>query len=186
MKHPPLQLDLQLTDRYVDLIGERFDAAIRIGAHLLDSSLHACALGRVPRVLVAAPAYLRSAPPVCKPADLALQNALVFAGTHTSSAWPFMVNGEAVDMVVHGRFRVDNSLMLREVLRGGLGVALTPHFVVDDLLASGELLGLLPDCMPPPLVVHAVTTQRRQPLPRSQVFFDFLVRKLGGCDYGFG
>ena len=121
MKHPPLQLDLQLTDRYVDLIGERFDAAIRIGAHLLDSSLHARALGRVPRVLVAAPAYLRSAPPVCKPADLALHNALVFAGTHTGSAWPFMVNGEAVDVVAHGRFRVDNSLMLREINDCGYG-----------------------------------------------------------------
>lgn len=183
-QHPELQLDLQLTDRYVDLVAERFDAAIRIGTLLPDSSLHARALGRVPRMLVAAPAYLDSSPPLREPADLAQHNALVFVLSNTGSHWPFVWRGRAVEVAVRGQLRADNSLMLRDMLRSGLGIALTPHFIVDDLLQSGELQTRLDDCLPPPLTVHAVSTQRRQPLPRSQVFVDFLARELVACGYG--
>jgi DNA-binding transcriptional LysR family regulator len=182
--YPELRLDLQLTDRYVDLVSERLDAAIRIGTQLPDSSLHARALGRIPRVLVAAPAYLASSPALREPADLTQHNALVFALSSTGSHWPFVQRGRPVEVAVRGQLRTDNSLMLRETLRSGLGVALTPHFVVDDLLATNELRSLMDDFLPPPLTVHAVSTQRLQPLPRTQVFVDFMVRELAACGYG--
>ncbi|MFG6433066.1 LysR family transcriptional regulator [Roseateles sp. LYH14W] len=183
-EHRELQLDLQLTDRYVDLVAERLDAAIRIGTQLPDSSLHARALGRVPRVLVAAPAYLASSPPLRGPADLTRHNALVFALSSTGSDWPFMLHGRPINVAVRGQLRADNSVMLRELLRSGLGIALTPHFIVDDLLANGELSSLLSDCMPAPLTVHAVSTQRRQPLLRTQLIVDFLARELAASGYG--
>lgn len=182
--YPDLQLDLQLTDRYVDLVAERLDAAIRIGTQLPDSSLHARALGRIPRVLVAAPAYIARSPVLREPGDLVLHSALVFALSSTGSRWPFVHRGRPVEVAVRGQLRTDNSLMLREMLRSGLGIALTPHFVVDDLLASSELQSLMHDCLPPPLTVHAVSTQRLQPLPRTQAFVEFMVRELQSCGYG--
>lgn len=183
-QHPALQLDLQITDRYVDLVAERMDAAVRIGAQLPDSGLHARAIGRVPRVLVAAPAYLRQAPPLRQPADLTQHAALTFALSSSGSHWPFVQQGRPVEVPVRGPLRADNSVMLRELLREGLGVALTPHFVVDDLLASGELLSLLPECLPPPLTVYAVTTQRRHTLPRTERVLDFLAGELARSGYG--
>jgi len=182
-QHPGLQLDLQLTDRYVDLVAERIDAAVRIGTRLPDSSLHARAIGRVPRVLVASPSYLARSAPLREPADLAQHNALRFAWSNSGNHWPFMVDGRPVQVEVSGQVRVDNSVMLRELLRSGLGIALTPDFIVDDLLRSGELKTLLSDFLPPPLTVHVVSTQRLLPLPRTQAIVDFLSRELASSGY---
>lgn len=184
LRQPELRLDLSLNDRYVDLVAERFDGAVRIGSQLADSSLVARPLGRIPRVLVAAPRYLRQSAALETPADLKAHNALVYALASTGNAWPFVVEGRSVEVEVGGQLRVDNSLMLREALRTGLGLALTPHFVVDDLLASRELLPLLQPFVPAPLTVYAMTTQRRSFSPRAKVFFDFLEQQLARAGYG--
>lgn len=183
-RHSGIQLDLQLTDRYVDLVGERIDVAIRIGTQLPDSSLTARALGRLPRVLVAAPSYLANSPPLREPADLAEHNALVFALSRTGSQWPFQQGGHTIEVAVRGQLRVDNSMMLREALRAGIGIAMTPRFVVDDLLATGELQTVLTESLPPPLTVHAISTQRHLRLPRAQLFIDFLARELQASGEG--
>lgn len=182
-QYPDLQLDLQLTDRYVDLVAERFDAAIRIGTRLPDSSLHARAIGRIPRVLVASPAYLACSPALREPADLAQHNALRFAWSSSGDHWPFIVNGRSLEVEVNGQLRVDSSVMLRDLLRSGLGIALTPEFIVDDLIRSGEVNALLSEFLPPPLTVHVISTQRLLPLPRTQVMVDFLSRELASSGY---
>lgn len=185
LRHPELRLDLSLNDRYVDLVAERFDGAVRIGSRPLpDSSLVARPLGRVPRVLVAAPRYLRQAPALATPADLVAHQALVYALSSSGDAWPFRVEGRELEVEVRGCLRVDNSLALRETLLAGLGLALTPRFVVDDLLADGRLLPLLEPFLPAPLTVYAVTTARRSFSPRARVFFDFLAQELERAGYG--
>ena len=83
----------------------------------------------------------------------------------------------------NGQLRVDNSAMLRDLLRSGLGIALTPDFIVDDLIRSGEVKALLSDFLPPPLTVHVISTQRLLPLPRTQVMVDFLSRELASSGY---
>jgi len=74
--------------------------------------------------------------------------------------------------------------MLREALLAGLRVTLTPHFVVDDLLASRRLTALLPDCMPPPHAVFGITTQRRHLPMKVQCFMDFAEAALRDSGYG--
>ncbi|MED5620219.1 LysR family transcriptional regulator [Ideonella sp. BN130291] len=184
VRYPGLELNLSLNDRFVDLVAERFDCALRVSTTLEDSSLHARRLGHMPRVLVAAPRYLKAAPPLRTPADLAAHQLLVYATTGTGNRWPFMAQGRQLTVPVTGRLQVDNSLMLREALLAGLGVTLTPHFVVDDLLAARKLVTLLPQCMPPAHAVFGVTTQRRHLPMKVQCFLDFVEAALRDSGYG--
>jgi DNA-binding transcriptional LysR family regulator len=184
VRHPGLRLDLSLNDRFVDLVAERFDCALRIGAELPDSSLVARRLGRVPRVLVAAPRYLKRAPPLRTPADLAAHDALVYVLSAGGSQWPFVVGGRRVHIEVGGCLRVDNSVLLRETLLAGIGIAQTPHFVVQDLIEARRLEVLLPQHAPAPLGVHGVTTQRRHLPRKTEVFLDFIEAGLAASGYG--
>jgi DNA-binding transcriptional LysR family regulator len=186
VRYPGLELDLALNDRFVDLVAERFDCALRVSSALDDSSLYARRLGQMPRVLVASPRYLRGAPPLRAPADLADHQTLVYATSGTGSRWPFVVQGRPLSVPVTGRLQVDNSLMLREALLAGLGVTLTPLFVVDDLLASRKLVPLLPKCMPPAHGVFGVTTQRRHLPMKVQCFLDFVEAALRESGPGEG
>lgn len=178
-QYPRLRVDLSLNDRLVDLVAEGFDCALRISMGLRDSTLHARALGPVPRVLVAAPRYLRRAPPLRTPADLAAHNALEFSLSATGHAWPFVVDGRRVDVAVSGNLAVDNSVMLRSALVAGTGIALTPRFVVEDLLASRQLVSRLDDCLPPPHQLFGVTVQRRHLPGKTRAFLDFVADAMG-------
>lgn len=184
VRHPAIELNLSLNDRFVDLVAERFDCALRVSTTLEDSSLHARRLGRMPRVLVASPRYLKGAPPLRTPADLAAHQVLVYATSGTGNRWPFTVHGRQLTVPVTGRLQVDNSLVLREALLAGLGLTLTPLFVVDDLLASRKLLALLPECMPPAHGVLGITTQRRHLPMKVQCFLDFVQAGLHASGYG--
>lgn len=184
VRYPGLELDLSLNDRFVDLVAQHFDCALRVSTTLEDSSLHARRLGQVPRVLVASPRYLKSAPPLRTATDLHAHRLLVYAPSGNGNRWPFVNNGRQLTVAVAGRLQVDNSLMLREALLAGLGVTLTPHFVVDDLLASRKLVVLLPECMPPAHSVFGVTTQRRHLPMKVKCFLDFVEEGLRLAGYG--
>lgn len=177
-RHPKLRVDLSLNDRQVDLVAEGFDCALRIATGLRDSTLHARTLGAVPRVLVAAPRYLRRAPPLRAPADLAAHNALEFSLSATGHAWPFLVDGRTVEVPVSGNLAVDNSVMLRAALVAGTGVALTPRFVVEDLLQSRRLVTRLDDCLPAPHRLYGVTVERRHLPAKTRALLDFVAEHM--------
>lgn len=178
---PLLELDLVLNDRFVDLVQDGFDCAIRIAARLPDSTLVARPLGRARRRLVAARGYLEHAPPLEKPGDLAAHACLLYSQTATPEEWPVRLEGHAKPLRVHGIFRVNNSVMLRDMLLAGLGVALVPEFVVADLVRSGELEVLLPGHELPPLIVHGVTRPQKV-LPRKvRSFLDFVAQEMAAA-----
>jgi DNA-binding transcriptional LysR family regulator len=182
VRHPRLQLSLSLNDRFVDLVTERFDCALRISSGLQDSSLVARRLGHMPRVLVASPRYLKAAPALRSPTDLASHELLVYSSAGTNQ-WPFTVRGRRVVVPAIGRLQVDNSLMLRQALVAGLGVTLTPHFVVNDLLADRKLVSLLPDCMPEGHEVYGITAQRRHLALKVRSFLEFIEAQLQASGY---
>lgn len=177
-RHPRLRVDLSLNDRLVDLVAEGFDCALRIATGLRDSTLHARTLGAVPRVLVAAPRYLRRAPPLRAPADLAAHNALEFSLSATGHVWPFLVDGRTQEVTVSGNLSVDNSVMLRAALVAGTGIALTPRFVVEDLLQSRRLVTRLDAYLPAPHRLFGVTVQRRHPPGKTRAFLDFVAAEM--------
>ena len=143
------------------------------------SSLVAKPLGHVHRVVVASPAYLRQAPPLRRPADLAPHRCLICSLSDAQNEWPLQDGTRSTSVAVSGHYRVNNSLMLREAVAQGLGVALTPLFVVDDLFcqwkcsraASGTYL-------PAAHTVYGVVTHHRHMLKKLSVFFDFIAAAL--------
>lgn len=176
--HPLLTLDLSLDDRYVDLVAEGFDCALRIATQLPDSQLVARTLGRVQRVVVAAPAYLRQAAPLERPEQLAAHNCLVYTQTATPHAWPLAGTAQGRPVEVQGSLRVNNSVLLRDALLAGQGVTLTPRFVVDDLLATGALVEVLTAYRPRDLSVFGVTANQRHIARKVRVWMDFVEQQM--------
>lgn len=173
--HPKIELDLSLNDRYVDIVQEGFDCAIRIATRLPDSTLAARRLGSVERLFVAAPSYLEVAPPLARPQDLGMHACLVYSQDGGPVDWALR---GAAPLRTHGYCRVDNSVMLRELLLAGLGLTLTPDFVVGDLLASGRLIEVLPANRPAPHDVFGIVSNTRHVPRKVEVFLDFVGREL--------
>jgi DNA-binding transcriptional LysR family regulator len=175
--HPHITLDLSLSDSFVDLVALGFDCAIRIASNLPDSGLVARTLGQTAQVLVAAPAYLDVAPPLHNPQDLVSHACMVYTQTTQPLEWPATFPGQTA-VKINAHYRVNNSVMLRDALLAGQGLALTPHFVVADLLASGQLLEVLPAYRLPDLTVFGVVPHSRY-LPRKvRIFLDFMADEM--------
>ncbi|MEO8630269.1 MAG: LysR family transcriptional regulator [Betaproteobacteria bacterium] len=154
-QHPGLEIDLSLSDRYIDLVEQGVDVAVRVG-NRADANLISRLLGATQRLLVATPAYLQAHGIPQTPADLARHNCLQYAYLSTGSEWLFMgVDGE-IRVRVSGNFKANNGHAIREALLAGVGVALTPDWLIHAQIAQGELVVLLPEFAPPPWEINAV------------------------------
>ena len=169
--YPQVELDVVLNDRYVDIVQEGFDCAIRIAAQLPDSTLVARRLGSVQRLLVASPSYLDMAPPLRGPQDLSAHACLVYSQDGGLAEWPLT---GVLPVQIHGTCRVNNSVLLRELLLAGLGVTLTPDFVVADLIAEGRLVELLPQHRPAAQGVFGIVAHQRHVSRKVAAFLDFV------------
>ena len=138
LDHPQLQIHTAYSDRFVDLVSEGFDLAIRIG-YLQDSALIARRIGPVRATLVATPAYLAKHGAPKTPDDLALHPALM-QGTES---WRLLDGEKTVVVHPQGRFKADNGQALVTAVLAGLGIAALPDFLIDEHLASGALVPLL-------------------------------------------
>lgn len=174
--HPEIELDLVLNDRYVDIVQEGFDCAIRIATQLPDSSLVARRLGQARRLLVASPAYMEGAPSLRHPQDLIDHACLVYSQEGGAVEWPF---GGGAALQVRGHCRVNNSVLLREFLVAGQGITLAPDFAVSDLLASGKLIELLPAYRPRAMGVYGIVAHQRFMPRKVAAFLDFVAAEMG-------
>lgn len=175
VRYPDVQLQMNLDDRYVDLVEGGYDCALRIATQMPDSSLVARRLGSAHRVLVAAPRYLKNASPLVRPDDLLQHNCLAQSASSALAVWTFRnAGGDDMAVEVNGSLRVNNSVMLRHTLLAGVGVSLTPRFVVEDLIASKALVVLLPAYPPAALTVYGVTARLRFLPQKVKVFMDFV------------
>ena len=155
-RHPQVQLDLSFEDRYVDLIAQGIDVAIRMGK-LADSSLGARYLGANPWVMVAAPGYLKKHGTPRRAQDLGAHVALIYSSVVGDEFWRMHTpKGDAVTVPVSGRFRSNNLSAVLAAARDGLGIALMPRYVASESLASGKVLEVLGDHKLPEQEIHAV------------------------------
>jgi DNA-binding transcriptional LysR family regulator len=173
-EHPALELDLAFSDRYVDLVGEGFDLAVRIG-HLADSSLIARRLTATRMMVCASPTYLQRHPTPSRPADLLDHECLLYAQQVGGVAWRF-ADGETV--TVRGRLRSDSGDALLQAALSGCGIAQLPDFYLGEPLADGRLVSLLEDFEPEPLGVWAVYPQRRHLSLKVRLAVDRLAERL--------
>jgi DNA-binding transcriptional LysR family regulator len=177
--YPRVSLDLRLDDRFVDLVEEGIDVAVRIGT-LTDSSLVARRLATTRTLVCASPAYLAEHGEPEAPEDLAAHNCLIYSYLSTANVWRFTgPGGRQIPVAVNGSFRINNGIMLGEAAAAGRGILLTPSFYVAPLLRDGRLKRILPGYRLPELGIHAVYSERTQVPPKVRVFIDFLAQRFG-------
>ncbi len=175
--HPRVEIELGLTDAYVDLIGEGFDLAVRIG-ELPDSSLKSRLLATSRRVMFAVPSYLAAHGRPRRPDDLKHHQCIVRTAAREGHAWPFKIDGRIKAVKVAGRFRTSGALATNEAAVQGLGIANAPFWQVRALADAGKIELLLTRFEPPPVAIHAVWPATRVLPARTQLFIDFLAARL--------
>ena len=154
--NPDLQVDLGVDDRYVDLIEQGVDVAVRMG-RLADSTLGARYLGMNPWVLVASPAFLARREAPATPQDLAARDCLVYSTVQGDARWHFTgPGGQADSVAVKGPLRSNSLSLLLAAAVDGMGVAALPCYVARQALARGEVQPLLASWSLPAQEVHAV------------------------------
>lgn len=177
-QHPDIVVDLNLTDRIVDLQSGEADVAIRVGP-LVDSDLRRRKLGESSRILVASREYLSGFGTPAHPRDLNHHNCITLALRATASAWPFLVSGTFEERQPVGTLSVDNGEALAQLALAGHGIARVGRFHVVDELSSGALVSLLDDFSAGETEsIHALFLGGAQVPGRIRVFVDFLGRSV--------
>ena len=174
---PEVSIDLHLSDAQVDLIGEGFDAAIRI-AVLPDSSLVVRRLCDMPRYLVGSPAYLNKHGRPRHPLHLAQHRRIGYSYAMGAETWRFTKDGKSATVRPSGPLRVNNGDAMLPALTAGTGLGILPEFILREALAAGRLERLLPDWSLPLGAVYWVTPPGGPRPKRVEVLGDFLVEKL--------
>jgi DNA-binding transcriptional LysR family regulator len=172
-----VSVDLHLSDAMVDLVGEGFDAAIRIAA-LPDSSLVARRLCEMPRYLVGSPAYLNKHGRPKHPLHLAQHRCIGYSYTTAPDTWRFTKNGKSATVRPSGPLRVNNGDAMMPALIAGSGLGILPEFILRDALAAGRLERLLPDWSLPSGAAYWIAPPGGPRPKRVEVLADFLVEKL--------
>jgi DNA-binding transcriptional LysR family regulator len=176
-KNPEVTLEVVSTDRIVNLVEERFDVAVRAAA-LADSTLVARALGKIRRVLIASPAYLKQRGRPRQPADLAEHDCLAFGGGASPEVWRLEKGATALDVTVKARLIINDFDALLEAARAGIGIAMLPIFRCIDELRAGRLEHLLKDWCSPQSVIHAVYPTARHLSPKVKAFVEHLQERF--------
>ncbi len=168
-RYPELSLDLQINDRYVNLVDEGVELAIRIG-HLEDSAMRARPLAWFERVCVASRAYLEKRGTPSSPDDLKEHDCLIYTLLSTGTNWRF----KDTDVPISGRLRVNSPEAIREYVNAGLGIAQGPQWLYEEGLKSGNLQLLLNEYVAPPVPIQIVYLANRLLPQRAIVFMDFI------------
>ena len=177
--HAEVSATLDLSDRTVDLVGEGYDCAVRLGG-LVDSSLIAVRLGEMKRVVVGTPAYLQRRGVPRSLDDLGTHDCLSLP---TQSGWDFVVAGKPVLFKPPGRFACNDGGVLHEWALAGMGLAWRSLWEVGDDLRWGRLVSVLDEFATAPVGIHAVFPQRRHLPLRVRLFIDLLKSNYGRPDY---
>lgn len=175
--HPQLSLDLQMTNRFVDLIEEGYDVAIRVGI-LRDSRLAARKLGSNRRILVASPEYLREHAEPRNPDDLRDHPCLILDIGDRPENWVLESKAKRHAITVSGPLRSNHVLALRSAALQGAGIGLLPSFSLTDALADGSLVRVLPKWQTPEQGIYAVYPSHRLIPAKVRAFVDFIGSRL--------
>ncbi|MDF0606587.1 LysR family transcriptional regulator [Neisseriaceae bacterium TC5R-5] len=176
---PEVQIEVDLSDRIVDLLSEGYDMAIRIG-RLPDSSLLARKIATVRYLTVASPTYLVKHKPLQHPEQLKQHTCLLY-GHGQASEWQFRLSdGQRYTVGLSGRYRSNNGELLLAAAIDGLGITQIPDFIAAPALAAGRLQMVLSDFERDSSVIQVVYPQHRQPNTVVRAFIDFLVAASHG------
>lgn len=179
-EHPEVTIDLSFDDRYVNMVEQGVDLAVRMG-RLADSSLGARYLGSNPWVMVAAPAYLREFGTPKQAAEVSGHNCLVYSSVQGDDRWSLTTPaGVEVSVPVRGRLRSNNLSALLSAASAGMGLAVLPAYVAREALASGKVQAVMGDHGLPAQEMHAVFPSPKLVPSKVTGFIEYLRHALSG------
>ena len=174
LRHPLLHVQASYSDRFVDIIGEGFDCAIRVG-YLSDSNLIARRVGALTGTLVASPDYIRAHGAPETPDDL-LSHQSLMQGTE---AWQFMDGDKVISIHPQGRFKADTGTALVVAAVAGLGSAWLPDQLTKSYLDSGALAGVMSRYPVPTAGIFVVRPPGQHPTRKVRVLTELLIERFG-------
>jgi DNA-binding transcriptional LysR family regulator len=174
LRHPLLHVQASYSDRFVDIIGEGFDCAIRVG-YLTDSNLIARRVGPLTGTLVASPDYIRKHGAPESPDDLLTHQALM-QGAET---WQFMDGNKTISIHPQGRFKADNGTAIAAAAVAGLGIAWLPDHLIKGYLDAGALVQIMPRYPVPTAGIFIVRPPGQHPTRKVRVLTELLIEHFG-------
>ncbi|HEU0033485.1 MAG TPA: LysR family transcriptional regulator [Kofleriaceae bacterium] len=175
--HPDINVELEATDRVVDLIEEGFDVAIRFGT-LPESTLIARRLCQIESTLCATPDYLARRGTPATVEDLDEHDRVLFTPNSRTQSWTLTQDGSSYEFGRPARFASNNVGAVRAAALAGAGIALLTDFIISSDIAAGTLVPVLPEWHAKPVEVHAVYPARQNIPPRLSLFLEHMTKAL--------
>lgn len=179
-RYPQVTLDLDFSDRRINLIEEGIDLAIRV-TRRLDAGDVTRRIGTSHLQVLAAPQYLQRRGTPGHPRELIGHSCLGYTHAGSAMGWPFMIEGQLVNFPVRSSFNANNGEVLTEAAAQGLGLTCQPDFIAQDYLASARVVEVLRDYPAPELGIYAVLPSNRQVPHRVRVLMDHLAEGLAAA-----
>jgi len=176
--YPELRVELELSEREVDLVGESVDVALVLSDGLTDESLVARRLAVNKRVICAAPDYLAKHGTPTSPEDLLNHNCLTHSAIQHFNDWEFAAESGVRVQRVKGNFHTNSASALHEAVKAGIGIARLATYVVQPSIESGVVVPLLQDHAVDSSTIQLVYPHRRHLSNKVRVFTDFMVGKF--------
>jgi DNA-binding transcriptional LysR family regulator len=176
---PELRADVRFTDRFVDLVDEGFDLALRIGGIRDDANVLSRTIGAQQFVTCASPEYLAKHGTPVTVEDLQQHDAMFFVGGQQPSAWRLRTPEGLHLFEGPGRLNIDSSEALRQAALSGFGLIHLPSYITGIDISAGRLVEVLHAFRPPPDPIRLIYPSRRHLSPRTREFIDSLVERWG-------
>lgn len=175
-RYPKISIDLQVTDRLVDLVQDRIDVSLRITGHL-DRAVIARRLGAIRSVMCAAPVLMSDDGPVTEPEDLSGRQCVTY-GQFGARFWTLTGRARTARVEVSGPLQINDALLLQRAALEGIGIAILPAFAAGRHVTEGRLVHILPDWEPTELVLYAIYASRRNLPLTTRAFIDFAAEEI--------
>lgn len=182
VRFPQVDIDLDLNDRFVDVVEEGYDIVIRI-ARLKDSSLIARRIAPCKHVLCASPGYLEKQGIPTSPAQLAEHSCLHYRHLEAGREWVLQGPDGEHRIPIKGPLTANNGDVICTAACDGMGIALLPTFIIAEPIKSGRLQLVLPDYCPTEIHIHAVYPSKRFMSIKVRSFIDFLIEEFNTADF---
>lgn len=176
-RYPEVALDMDYSDRRVNLIEEGIDLSIRV-TRRLDAGDVARRIGTSRMRVLASPDYLSRHGQPAHPADLAHHVCLGYTNAGAATTWQFVVDGQLENFPIRSRINANNGDVLTEAAAQGLGIACQPDFIAGSFIAAGRVVEILVDYPGPELGIYAMLPSNRHIPYRVRVLMDFLAARL--------
>ncbi|MBV2193998.1 MAG: LysR family transcriptional regulator [Azonexus sp.] len=176
-RYPEVALDMDYSDRRVNLIEEGIDLSIRV-TRRLDAGDVARRIGTSRMLVLASPDYLSLHGQPAHPAELAHHVCLGYTNAGAATSWQFVVDGQLENFSIRSRINANNGDVLTEAAAQGLGIACQPDFIAGSFIAAGRVVEILVDYPGPELGIYAMLPSNRHIPHRVRVLMDFLAARL--------